>query len=122
MFAGILLLDEKAGRVLLLRRSKGVDAPGVWSIPGGSPQLFENDLEAAMREFAEEAGPLPLLDVVAEADLPGAHTFLAISSPGRWKPKLNEEHDKAGWFSLWALPEPLHLGVYDALDRFWMLR
>lgn len=122
MFAGILLLDEKTGRILLLKRSEYVEASGVWSIPGGSPGFFEDDLEAAMREFVEEAGPLPLLDVVAEADLPGAHTFLAVCSPGRWKPRLNEEHDKAGWFSLWALPEPLHPGVCDALDHFWMLR
>jgi ADP-ribose pyrophosphatase YjhB (NUDIX family) len=122
VFCGILLLDERSGRILLLRRSELVGDPGLWSVPGGGTQWLESAVEAASRELVEEAGPPPLYDVVAECETHGgAVIFLAICSPGRWKPDLNDENDAAGWFSLWDLPEPLHPGVVSALGQFGFL-
>ena len=122
MFCGVLLMDETSGRILLLRRSKFVSDPGFWGIPGGGKECMESELEAAVRELVEEAGPPPLFDITGYVELPGAVTFLGICSPKRWKPKLNDENSDAGWFSLWRLPQPMHPGALEALDHFGLLR
>jgi 8-oxo-dGTP pyrophosphatase MutT (NUDIX family) len=53
--AGILILD-KDGKALFVRRGPGGDSPGMWCVPGGRLEDDETALEAAVRETEEEAG------------------------------------------------------------------
>jgi 8-oxo-dGTP pyrophosphatase MutT (NUDIX family) len=53
--AGILLVD-KEGRALFLKRGSGGDNPGEWCFPGGRIEDGETSIEAAVRETEEEAG------------------------------------------------------------------
>lgn len=61
--AGLLLADE--GRVLLQLRSRFVQSPGTWSVPGGALDRGETPVTAALREAGEEIGLDP--DAVAMA-------------------------------------------------------
>jgi 8-oxo-dGTP pyrophosphatase MutT (NUDIX family) len=53
--AGILILN-KAGQVLFLKRGPGGDCPGLWCFPGGRLEDGESAIDAAVRETSEEAG------------------------------------------------------------------
>ncbi len=57
--------DEDAAFFLALR-SLHCHRGGTWAIPGGAIDEGETPLEAALREFAEEIGPLPDAYEVAE--------------------------------------------------------
>lgn len=56
--AGIAVLAENTGRVLMLQRAMGDDDPaaGYWEFPGGCLEPGENALQAAKREWQEEVG------------------------------------------------------------------
>lgn len=68
LYAGITLRAESTGSVLLLCRSELVPSSGQWSCPGGSIEPGEEALDAALREFNEEAGPFPPggIELIAE--------------------------------------------------------
>lgn len=53
--AGILILDKK-GLALFLKRGPGGDMPGLWCVPGGRIEDGEEPVDAAVRECFEEAG------------------------------------------------------------------
>ena len=59
--AGIAIVAEDTGRVLMLQRALNDDDPasGKWEFPGGHIDDGEGALEAARREFAEEVGIEP---------------------------------------------------------------
>lgn len=56
--AGLGVLAEDTGRLLLLQRAHDPEDPasGRWEFPGGSIDDGESSLEAARREFSEETG------------------------------------------------------------------
>lgn len=65
--AGLAVVAEDTGRVLMLQRAIDVDdsASGMWEFPGGHIEAGENVADAAKREWAEEVGvTLPDVDVV----------------------------------------------------------
>ncbi|HZU73825.1 MAG TPA: NUDIX domain-containing protein [Acidimicrobiales bacterium] len=72
----------------LARRSVHTHQGGTWAIPGGALDRGETPLEGALREFAEEIGPLDL-----DFDLVAVH-----------------EDDHGGW-SYWTV-------VLDVTERF----
>lgn len=74
--------------LFLARRSAMCHRGGTWAIPGGALDLGEEPLVGALREFAEEIGPLPEPYEVA----------------------LVHEDDHGGW-SYWTI-------VVDVPDRF----
>lgn len=51
-------LCVKRGNKVLLHKRKGNHAPGTWAFAGGHLELFESFEAAALRELAEEAGPI----------------------------------------------------------------
>ena len=56
--AGLAVVAEDTGRVLMLQRAKTEDDPagGYWEFPGGHIDEGENPLAAAFREWSEEVG------------------------------------------------------------------
>jgi 8-oxo-dGTP pyrophosphatase MutT (NUDIX family) len=115
--AGILLIRDD-GAMLLAERSPDVSEPGYWSIPGGGLKRGESVVGAALREFREEMGSVPPLQLVSQhpARIPkGIFTTVIATIPtrdaARWWPRLNWEHTDWGWFYPHNLPRPLHPGV-----------
>jgi 8-oxo-dGTP pyrophosphatase MutT (NUDIX family) len=87
--AGLAVLAEDTGRVLMLQRANDPDDPaaGMWEFPGGHIEPGETPIQGAEREWAEETGCQPprgqitgqwrsgiyegfVLTVPAEADVP----------------------------------------------------
>lgn len=56
--AGLCVVAEDTGRVLMLQRANDEEDPaaGTWEFPGGHIDAGENSLAAAFREWAEEVG------------------------------------------------------------------
>ena len=50
---------ERDGKILILKRAAGGEAPGAWYIPGGAHDPGETIEESARRELFEEAGLAP---------------------------------------------------------------
>ena len=125
--AGMCLIAQSTGRVLLLKRSLQVTKPGMWGFPGGRIDAGERPLDAAIRETAEEAqyaGPYVVTsEVQMHVTKRPFHCFVA-SVPRQFTPVLNWEHDDAGWFNPVfpsyrggaGLPSPLHPGVAALLS------
>ena len=116
--AGILF---RSGReFLLLRRSPDVDDPGFWSIPGGSIEPGEDPLQSALRESTEEMGSVPLHRIRNRSGME-YQTFLAEVEERHaktWRPVLNREHDRWGWFQKKELPVPAHPALLRTI-RIW---
>lgn len=116
--AGILLVAQDTGRVLLLKRGRDVRSdPMTWAVPGGKVDPGETARAAAMRELDEEAGWPGTMAVMKDPvfvfdERPGFEflTYLGFVKE-EFDPQLNRESDDAGWFSLSKLPRPLHPGV-----------
>jgi hypothetical protein len=78
----------------------------------------QNAKDAAFSEAEEEMGPLPSLEIYDQYVFRSGDftytTFIAKVAPeteNTWKPQLNWENDKYGWFAAEELPENLHFGV-----------
>ncbi len=56
MVQGIVVVVERAGRYLVVRRSEHVVAPGAWCFVGGAIEPGETQEQAVVREFREEVG------------------------------------------------------------------
>lgn len=54
--AGVAIVRDQAGRVLLAERQAFQLSPGFWELPGGKIEDGEAPAEAAARELAEEVG------------------------------------------------------------------
>jgi len=122
--AGLLIVHPDGERALLVRRSGEVAYPGQWSLPGGKVESGEEPIQAAIREAAEELGPLPRLQIPPdeghwEADGPiyAFATFRANLDPADadWKPTLNPENDLWTWSIRNSLPYPLLRGTEEAI-------
>lgn len=106
--AGILFKSD--GKIFLVKR--GDD--GTWAVPGGKLEAGETPEAAARREVLEECGfdydkpltPHTLIEGYVTYLAEGAEIFEAV---------LNDENQAYGWFSLNALPEPLHPGMIATL-------
>jgi 8-oxo-dGTP diphosphatase len=53
---GAVAVVIRGGRMLVIRRSRQVVAPGVYCFPGGGIEDGESEEEALVREFREEVG------------------------------------------------------------------
>ncbi len=53
---GVIAVVVRQGRLLVIRRSQHVVAPGAICFPGGGIEVGESEFEALVREIAEELG------------------------------------------------------------------
>lgn len=113
--AGLLFLCQEDQTILLFKRSKLVDDPGTWGIPGGSLHENEDPLTGAIREAQEELKSLPdLSNLLDQIEFNNYQTFiynLSLNDKKNFKPQLNWEHDAYQWFPYSAFPANLHYGV-----------
>jgi 8-oxo-dGTP pyrophosphatase MutT (NUDIX family) len=123
--AGLLFRHTAADdepRYLLTLRSRWVDEPATWGIPGGAIRDAETPEGAARRETIEEIGQLPAYRVNHEVvqDCGGGwrfHIFLA-DVDSEFDAYSQHETDATGWFTLGQLRDlPLHPGVRRWLDE-----
>ena len=119
--AGILLVAQNTGRVLLVLRSSLVNEPGTWGLPGGKiDDDDESPIEAAKREAMEELGYAGTVQIFAAHIFKAGnfrfHNFLGVV-PEEFKAQLDWENTRSGWFSLDELPGPLHFGTKSLLSN-----
>jgi 8-oxo-dGTP diphosphatase len=123
--AGLLLRYRSADsepRYLLALRSRWVDEPATWGIPGGAIRDGESPEDAARRETFEEIGRLPPYRLAAEEvqDCGGGwlfHIFLA-DVDAMFDAYSVRETDATGWFTSTQMRElPLHPGLRRSLDE-----
>lgn len=117
---GVALCVRRGDQVLIHKR-KGNHAPGTWAFPGGHLEIFEHFEQAALRELAEEAGPVtvrwPRLWTCANTMffreqrhyvVVFMHTEWLSGEPVIMEPEKCEEWRWCDWDKL---PEPLMEGL-----------
>jgi len=119
--AGILLVAQDTGKLLLVLRSGYVNEPGTWGVPGGKiDDEDESPSVAANREAEEElgySGPIDLVPAhVFKSGKFRFYNFIGVV-PNEFKPTLDWENDDVGWFSINDLPSPLHFGIQSLLTN-----
>lgn len=110
-------LEDGRKAFFIARRSTSISGGGgKWAFPGGARDKSEPDHEAAMREFAEEIGVLPLGAKVAgslrDDVIPGewAYTTVVVDVPGRFEiPKDGGDGETMG--TAWVTEDTLKRGV-----------
>lgn len=103
--AGVLFLHRADGtpRVMLQKRSAWAHEGGTWSVAGGAIDQGETAEVAALREAAEEVGPVPDHRVVGEVVFAPAedwsYTTLVVEVDQAFGHSANFETDDVGWFT-----------------------
>jgi len=117
-----VVVRDRSGRVLLVRRARGQWGAGAWFIPCGFVEMGEELRAAAIREAREETG----LDVMLGDVLQVASNFHDPEAPtvGIWfagtladpgaEPVAGDDADGVGWFDPGA-PPPLAFPTDAAL-------
>ncbi|MHC1740652.1 MAG: NUDIX domain-containing protein [Anaerolineaceae bacterium] len=119
--AGVLILEEN--KVLLVRRIMDPFA-GLWSIPAGFVNAFEDPVQAAIRECLEETGLTAqidnLLDMLTGREHPRGSDILLIYQAHIVGGILHAADDAAdaNWFPLQNLPELAFNSTKKILARF----
>ena len=118
--AGVYIVAQDTGRVLLTYRSAHVNEPHTWGIPGGAIDEGESPARASRREVREELGydgdmdlfPLPTFSKGTFV----YHNHLGVVDK-EFEPVLDWENEDADWFYLDELDDlDLHPGVAWMLD------
>ncbi|HUA47985.1 MAG TPA: NUDIX domain-containing protein [Solirubrobacteraceae bacterium] len=123
--AGLLLRHASAEgepRYLLALRSRSVDEPATWGMPGGAIRDGEMPEEAARREMIEEVAHVPAYRIAAERvqDCGGGWRFhILLADVDRlFDAYSQQETDATGWFTRAEMHElPLHPGIRLWLDQ-----
>lgn len=118
--AGLIIMCSKTGRLLLPLRSSMVEQPHTWGTWGGAIDDGEDPKAAAVREMREESGvkidPRSVTKLfVFQKGTFKYTTFLALVD-AEFKPRLDQETERAEWFAADNLPSPLHFGLRAVLD------
>lgn len=111
-------------QLLMIHRSRHVEEPNTWGVPGGAVPKNEEDLfQSALRETTEEIGVLPPHRQVTQYvwQQPGGNftftTFILQVLDPNWEPRaFNWEVQDAKWVTLdEATAHNLHFGLRDLL-------
>ena len=118
--AGVLIVAASTGRGLLVQRSENSNEGGTWAQVGGRLDEGENPITAAKREVKEELGytlrsPLHLAFLYRDGDFTYSN-FIAVVA-NEFKPQLNYEHSDYQWVELDRLPEPVHFGITEMVEK-----
>jgi len=109
-YASLVIIFNKKGKVLLLKRSQKVDSYcGKWGFPGGTIEKEESPINAAAREVLEEAG-LKVLEkdltyvftMTKEAD---KNIVFFLASEWSGSVQVNWESDEFKWFDPAKIPD-----------------
>ncbi|MFB6901535.1 phosphotransferase [Streptomyces hydrogenans] len=119
---------ESGPEVLLSRRAGGVYASGMWHLPSGHVEPFEDVVTALVRETSEETGlVVDSAEVRAAVTVhhraPGGSTRVGVLfEVRRWvgTPEIREKDvcDGVGWFAFDALPGPMVAYCRAGLDAY----
>jgi len=124
----VFVCHDGQGRVLLARRSAGArDEPGTWDTGAGALEFGETFDAAVTREVREEYSTQPL-----DIRILGVPNVLREQPPSHWVAvvfavrvdpatvAIGEPHkfEQLGWFTLDALPEPVHSQLLPTLALF----
>lgn len=125
----IVLVGEKSGRVLVLRRSMEEDPfPGMWDLPGGKVEDPEKLREEMEREILEETGreirvgwvyPLRMWEVPGKKRV-GVTVLVPVES--EFPVRLSGEHTEYRWVREGELKEDVPPGIkrdLEAAYRAW---
>jgi 8-oxo-dGTP pyrophosphatase MutT (NUDIX family) len=111
--SGALIFSKVTKRFLLLQKKDGKHSK-TWGLVGGTNNYNETAWQGLQREITEELGhfpdikkTIPLEKFVSNDSLFNFHSFFCVVD-NEFIPTLSEEHLAWGWFSLNALPKPLH--------------
>ncbi len=107
---------------LLAQRTRGVDEPGTWGVPGGAIRDGESAESAARREALEEIGQLPPYrrGPVLVQDCGGGWRFHIILADvdREFIAYCALETETTGWFTVAQMHNlPLHPGVRRLLEQ-----
>jgi len=112
--AGVMCVAD--GKILLMHRAEGADNGGMWAFPAGGIEAGETAREAAVREMKEETGRELGEDIDYHGGTDDFNLFLHRCE--MFHPLLNEEHEGYVWAKPSALPEPLHPGIKETVDKY----
>jgi 8-oxo-dGTP pyrophosphatase MutT (NUDIX family) len=114
--SGALIYSQATHRFLLIQKSSGKHQ-GTWGLVGGTNLANENPWQGLTREIEEEIGFLPIIKktlplekFVSNDSVFNFHTYFCLVE-NEFVPTLSDEHIAWGWFSLVALPKPIHRGL-----------
>lgn len=119
--AGGLIVAADTKRILLLKRSKDVDHPFVWSELSGGMQTFESPVDTIEREIKEElsyTGPLKCYEVDKSTNKHSIYYSHIIVVLNEFKPVLQWEHSSYKWTTFDKLPQPLHPKLTIKLQKY----
>lgn len=125
--ATMLIVKNKEGKILLLKRSGTGWMDGQWGLPGGKVDHGETMKQAAVREAKEEIGIAIELDDLELALLghnlsDGNYWMHAIFIVKKYKGKVvNAEphmHSEIEWFDIDKLPEPTITTTVGYINKY----
>ena len=116
----MFIVDEAAGKVLLIRKKRGLGA-GKINGPGGKIDPGETSMECAVRETQEELG-VTALDPVKHGELwfqfvDGLALHVDVFRATRWEGEAIETPEA---IPLWTALDELPFDEMWADDRFWL--
>lgn len=124
------VVHDARGRLLLVRRANP-PGRGLWSVPGGRVEPGEADVDAVVREVAEETGLRVAVVRFAGSvrrPAPGAGTFdirdyvARLDGCGSDQPVAGDDAQEARWVTRAELAHlPLVDGLVEALSQWGVL-
>lgn len=108
--SGILFRQNK--RIFLIKRADD----GTWCIPGGHIEPGETPDQAARREVAEETG-YQYSGGLTPMSVHGDYATYVVDGAEEFTAQINDESTDSGWFTVDALPSPLHPPFAETLKQ-----